>query len=141
MPEWKTCCHGPAGISSTVMATTHSLSGERVNRLEASRSADTRHAPIRFRLLANHWHSQPRLAQNPNHAHLPRDLRDTRVPDAVFGLYSTGLMAGQAVGAAIAGLVAIWLTPAHTMSALAVASVAVSSPPRRPNSRSACFSG
>lgn len=51
---------------------------------------------------------------------------DASVRGQVFGLYSTGLMVGQAVGAAIAGLVAIWLTPAHTMSALAVASVAVS---------------
>ncbi|GGN65713.1 membrane protein [Actinoplanes lobatus] len=40
-----------------------------------------------------------------------------------FGLYSTGLMVGQAVGATIGGLLATWLGPAYAMGALAVASL------------------
>ena len=50
----------------------------------------------------------------------------TNVRGQVFGLYSTGLMAGQAVGAAVGGLIATWLGPADTMFALAGTSVVVS---------------
>ncbi|MEV4347764.1 MFS transporter [Actinoplanes sp. NPDC049596] len=42
-----------------------------------------------------------------------------------FGLYSTGLMAGQAIGAAIGGVLATRLGATHAMGVLAVASLAV----------------
>ncbi|WP_306212713.1 MFS transporter [Actinoplanes sp. RD1] len=42
-----------------------------------------------------------------------------------FGLLSTGLMAGQAVGAAIGGLLATWVSPAQAMGALGVASLGI----------------
>jgi predicted MFS family arabinose efflux permease len=43
-----------------------------------------------------------------------------------FGLYSSGLMVGQAVGAVIGGGLASWLGAAHAMGVLSVASIAVS---------------
>jgi MFS family permease len=42
-----------------------------------------------------------------------------------FGLYSTGLMVGQAVGAAVGGLLAARLGASHAMGALAVASLGI----------------
>ncbi|MFI5934692.1 MFS transporter [Actinoplanes sp. NPDC051494] len=48
---------------------------------------------------------------------------DTR--GQAFGLYSTGLMVGQAVGATIGGLLATRLGPAYAMGVLAVASLSV----------------
>ncbi len=68
-------------------------------------------------------------------AHLPLQERLIRVTAAdqrgqVFGLYSTGLMVGQALGAVIAGALAGWLGHGRdgvgqTMAVLAVASVLV----------------
>lgn len=47
------------------------------------------------------------------------------VQGQVMGLYSTGMMAWQSVGAVIAGVVASWASPSRAMSAIAAASVAV----------------
>ncbi len=50
---------------------------------------------------------------------------DPTIRGQVFGLYSTGLMAGQALGALLGGTLATWLAPAHTMFVLACASITV----------------
>jgi hypothetical protein len=42
-----------------------------------------------------------------------------------LGLHSSGMMTMQAVGASVAGLIAQFLTPGHTMVVLAVISVAI----------------
>jgi predicted MFS family arabinose efflux permease len=42
-----------------------------------------------------------------------------------FGLYSTGLMVGQAIGAAVGGVLATRLGAAHAMGTLAVASLCI----------------
>ncbi len=63
-------------------------------------------------------------------AALPLQERLVRVAGAdiqgqAFGLLSTGLMAGQAVGAAIGGVLATGLSPARAMGVLAVASLGI----------------
>lgn len=50
---------------------------------------------------------------------------DAAMRGQAFGLYSTGLMVGQAVGAAIGGALAVGLSAAHAMGVLAAASVAI----------------
>lgn len=50
---------------------------------------------------------------------------DSAVRGQVFGVYSTGLMAGQSLGAALAGLVATWVSPARAMGLMSMASIAV----------------
>ncbi|GAA1161850.1 hypothetical protein [Nocardioides aquiterrae] len=50
---------------------------------------------------------------------------DAAVHGQAMGLYGTGLMVWQAVGALIGGLVATAVSPAHAMGAMAVASVVV----------------
>lgn len=42
-----------------------------------------------------------------------------------FGLYSTGMMAGQAIGAALGGALATGLRPAHAMAAMSAASLCI----------------
>jgi predicted MFS family arabinose efflux permease len=53
----------------------------------------------------------------------------THTGDAIrgqaMGLYTQGLLAWQAIGAILAGVVATWLSPGHAMGVMAVASIAV----------------
>jgi hypothetical protein len=50
---------------------------------------------------------------------------DDEVQGQIMGLYSTGLMIGQAIGALIAGTVGAWLAPGSAVGVMAVASVVV----------------
>jgi hypothetical protein len=50
---------------------------------------------------------------------------DGEVQGQVMGLYGTGLMIGQAIGALIAGTVASWLAPGRAIGVMALASVVV----------------
>lgn len=49
----------------------------------------------------------------------------TAIRGQAFGLQTTGLMVGQAVGAALGGMLATGLHPAHAMAVLAAASVCI----------------
>lgn len=53
------------------------------------------------------------------------DHTDSAVRGQVFGLCSSGMMIGQAVGALLGGALAILLSPSHTIAVLAASSLVV----------------